>query len=81
MPQIPEKILCAAIWVDTGKEEDGARSKGYPVNGLVFCGLRHGDCIKLVHAWWENLSKEEQTQIEAINPPHPNGRLSYSRYA
>jgi len=66
-----EFIVCAANYVDTGKEEPGAQSYGYPKTGLVFCGLRHGDCIKLIAAWWSGLSPEEQERIEAINERAP----------
>lgn len=40
---LSEKIICAAIWFDDGKE--------YPyqpkniVTGFVLCGLRHGNCF------------------------------------
>jgi len=65
-----ERILCAAIRVETGREEDGARSFGYPETGFVFCGLRHGDCIKVSHAWWARLSDEEREAVKAANGGH-----------
>ncbi len=38
---MPERILCAAIWVD-----DGESHPHQPVpTGVVFCGLRHNNCI------------------------------------
>ena len=51
-----ERILCAAIWVDTGKAEPPRRSYSYPKTGLVFGAYRHGDCFTAVHAWYAQLS-------------------------
>ena len=67
-----EFIVCAANYIDTGKVEVGAVSYGYPKTGLVFCGLRHGDCIKVAQAWWMLLDKEEQARIKSINERHPH---------
>ena len=52
----PEHIICAAIWVDTGKAWPPRRSCAYPETGLVFGAWRHGDCFTIVHAWYEQLS-------------------------
>lgn len=61
---IPEFILCAAVWVDTGKEEYPAKfSRNHPRTGLVFSGWRHGDCIGLAQAYGQKLSKEERERI------------------
>jgi hypothetical protein len=62
----PERILCAAIYVDTGKAEPPRRSYTYPKTGLVFPGWRHGDCFTLLGAWIQGLSEEEKARIEAI---------------
>lgn len=69
-----ERILCAAIYVDTGKAEPPRRSYGYPATGLVFAGWRHSDCFTLLDAWASRLSAEEKIQIEAIHPHQLNGR-------
>jgi len=45
-----EHILCAAIWVDTGKAEPPRRTYAYPTTGLLFCGFRHADCLVTVYA-------------------------------
>lgn len=50
-----ERVLCAAIWVDTGKEED-RRSYSYPKTGLVFGAWRHSDCFTTLNAWLAGLS-------------------------
>jgi len=42
-----EKILCAAIWYDDGKQHTHT-----PLNiktGFVICGWRHHNCIGLAH--------------------------------
>lgn len=58
-----ERILCAAIYVNTGKAEPPRRSYSYPPLGLVFSGWRHGDCFTTLNAWAEKLSPEERDQI------------------
>lgn len=58
-----EHILCAAIWVDTGKVEQPARSYGYPKTGLLFTGWRHPDCFVTLNAWASYLSKERRAEI------------------
>lgn len=43
---LPEHILCSAIWFN-----DGFRREHMPVNtpeGLVVCGLRHCNCIAIL---------------------------------
>ena len=68
-----EFIVCAANYIDTGKEEIGGASRGSPKTGLVFCGLRHGDCIKIAEAWWSLLDSGEQERIIAIDGRSPHG--------
>lgn len=46
-----ERILCAAIYVDTGLGEPARRSHSYPTTGLVFSGWRHSDCFITLNAW------------------------------
>lgn len=58
-----ERILCAAIFVETGSAEPPRRSYAYPSTGLVFCGWRHGDCFTTLHAWADLLSPEQRLQI------------------
>lgn len=67
----PEYILCAAIYVDTGKAEPPRRSYAYPATGLVFSAWRHGDCFTILEAWAERLSAEER---EAIGEEQLAGR-------
>lgn len=62
-----ERILCAAVWVDTGKAEPPRRSYAYPKTGLMFCGWRHGDCLCGVGAWWRLVDDVERERIEGIN--------------
>lgn len=50
-----ERILCAAIWVDTGKAEPPRASYAYPATGLLFTGFRHGDCFTTLCAWADRL--------------------------
>ena len=59
----PEFILCAAIYVDTGKAEPARRSYAYPATGLVFSAWRHGDCFTTMMAWAERLTPEERAAI------------------
>lgn len=58
-----ERILCAAIYVDTGKVEPPRRSYSYPATGLVFAGWRHGDCFTTLNAWAEHLTPEERATV------------------
>ncbi len=58
-----ERILCAAIWVDTGEAEPPRRSYSYPKTGLVFCGWRHGDCFTTLNAWASGLAGGERQRI------------------
>ena len=69
-----EHILCAAIYVDTGKAEPPRRSHNYPATGLVFLGWRHGDCFTTLHAWAGRLTDEEKASIEAIQEHQLHGR-------
>ena len=62
-----EHILCAAIYVDTGKAEPPRRSFTYPETGLVFAACRHGDCFTTMNAWADGLTDEEQEAIKAIS--------------
>jgi len=61
-----ERILCAAIWVDTGRAEPARRSYAYPKTGLLFCGWRHSDCflpieVYAVSLWpWQRWMLREQ---------------------
>lgn len=53
-----ERILCAAIWVDDGKEY-----VHQPINittGMVFCGWRHSNCFVLLNAAFPKGSVDEQ---------------------
>ena len=59
----PEYVLCAAIWVDTGKAEPPRRSYSYPETGLLFCGWRHADCFVAIHAWANLLPAEERERL------------------
>lgn len=47
----PETILCAAVWVDTDKAWPPRRTYAYPKTGILFCGLRHPDCLVARQAW------------------------------
>lgn len=58
-----ERVLCAAIWVDTGEAEPPRRSHSYPATGLLFCGWRHADCFTTLNAWAARLSTEERSRI------------------
>lgn len=58
-----ERVLCAAIWVDTGEAEPPRRSYAYPATGLVFCGWRHSDCFTTLNAWSDRLTPEERARI------------------
>jgi hypothetical protein len=72
--QEPERILAAAIYVDTGKAEPSRSSYAYPETGLVFAGWRHGECFMLLHAWSARLWFWERWAIERIQPYQLRGR-------
>ena len=58
-----EYILCAAIWVDTGKADPPRRTYSYPKTGIVFCGWRHCDCFVALEAWAQRLTAEERMRV------------------
>lgn len=58
-----ERILCAAIWVDTGEADPPRRTYAYPKTGIMFCGWRHCDCFVPLTAWASRLSPEERARI------------------
>lgn len=63
----PERIICAAVFVETGEAHPPRMSYGYPKTGLVFAGWRHGDCMMLASAWWELQSDEERGRLRVVN--------------
>jgi len=73
-PSKPDEwILCASIYVDTGKADPPRRSFMYPATGLLFSGWRHGDCLMQLSEWRERLTDEEIETIERIHPGQING--------
>lgn len=64
VPSPRERILCAAIYVDTGEAKPARRSYTYPRTGLVFSGWRHADCFVTLQAWADRLTDEERAQID-----------------
>lgn len=64
-PKNLERILCAAIYVNDGKEYSRT-SHNYPTTGLLFCGLRHSDCFTSLHAWADRLTDREKQTIHDI---------------
>jgi hypothetical protein len=70
----PERVLCAAIYVDTGKAEPPRRSYAYPATGLVFAGWRHSDCFTLMNDWANHLTEKEKAAIEAVQEYQLHGR-------
>ena len=70
----PEYILCAAIYVDTGKPEPARRSYAYPKTGLLFTGWRHGDCFTSLNAWGDLLSEDAKAEVDAIQEAQFHGR-------
>lgn len=64
-PSRQERILCAAIYVDTGEAKPPRRSHTYPATGLVFAGWRHPDCFTTLNAWADRLTDEERARIGA----------------
>lgn len=77
----PERVLCAAIYVDTGKPEE-RRSHAYPATGLVFSGWRHGDCFTTMNAWAAGLTPEEREAVgeEQLHGRHQGFITSKGRY-
>ena len=69
-----EKILCAAIYVDTGKEEAERRYDNYPQTGKIFLGYRHADCLISLNAWKENLTQKEADILNGIDSAGLRGR-------
>lgn len=59
---LPEFILCAAVYVDDGKDHK-PRSYAHPKTGIVFCGWRHGDCFVPLQAWADLLPPAEREAI------------------
>lgn len=58
-----ERVICAAIWVDDGRDDHDRASRTYPTTGLVFAGWRHADCYTTLNAWAERLTPEERKTI------------------
>lgn len=81
-PDVAERILCAAIYVDTGEEDPPRRSYAYPKTGIVFCGWRHGDCFVPLTAWAQHLTPEERARIgeEQIGGRHQGFLTSRGRF-
>ena len=77
-----ERVLCAAIFVDTFEAEPPRRSYTYPSTGLLFCGWRHADCFVTLHAWAANLAAEERLRIgeEQIAGRHQGFLTSRGRF-
>ena len=69
-----ERILCAAVYVDTGKQESPHQSCAYPKTGLVFPGWRHNDCLILMEIWAAHLSDEERKVVEDIDEDALHGK-------
>ena len=65
---LPERILCAAIYVDTGKPARAKASHNYPETGQLFCGWRHGDCFTSLYAWSDRLWFWERWAIDRVQP-------------
>lgn len=64
---IMEKIICSALYVNTGKPSPARRSYNYPQTGLVFAGWRHSDCFVTFEAWRESLDFEIMNEIREID--------------
>lgn len=77
-----ERILCAAIYVDTGKVEPPRASYAYPATGIMFCAWRHGDCFVSMTAWSDLLTPEEAGRIgeEQLRGLHQGFLTSRGRY-
>lgn len=78
----PEYVLCAAIWIDTGKAEPERRSYTYPATGIVFGGWRHSDCYVAVNAWVARLTDTEREIIgeEGLHGRHQGFITSIGRF-
>lgn len=78
----PERILCAAIYVDTGKADPPRRSCAYPATGLVFAAWRHGDCFTILEAWADRLTPEEREAVgeEQLAGQHQGFLTSTGRF-
>lgn len=59
----PERILCAALHVDTGKDTPARRTYNYPKTGLLFAGHRHPDCFTTLDAYLELLPGAEAERL------------------
>lgn len=59
-----ENIRCAAIYVDTGEADPPRASYAYPKTGLLFTGLRHGDCFTTLVAWERGLTEEQRSKFD-----------------
>lgn len=79
---VDERILCAAIWVDTGKADPPRRSYNYPATGILFCGWRHADCFLPLEAWARRLTAEERVAIgeEQLAGRHQGFLTSLGRF-
>ncbi len=77
-----ERILCAAIYVDTGEADPPRRTYSYPRTGIVFCGWRHCDCFVPLTAWAQRLTTEERARIgeEHLAGRHQGFLTSRGRY-
>ena len=62
----PERLLCAAIFVETGEDEPPRMSYTYPPTGLLFCGWRHGDCFTSLVAWKRGLWWWERRRLAKL---------------
>jgi len=72
--EVPEHILCAAIYVDTGRAEPPRSSYSYPETGIVFGGYRHGECFMLLHLWRKSLWFWDRWRIERIQKYQLRGK-------
>jgi hypothetical protein len=77
-----ERILCAAIWYDDGKEY-----RFQPVNiksGIVVSGLRHPHCKIILNSWlypnWQNDELEEQIKNDVNNKEEQGFITSKQRF-
>jgi hypothetical protein len=63
-----ERIICAAVYINTYKQESGYRPHNYPKFGLVFAGPDHACCLTLIQAWKKGLPEETIKKINKKNP-------------
>ena len=70
-----EKILCAAIFVETRKADPPRRSFTYPATGLMFCGWRHGDCFTTLNVWKKGLWWWERWRLRKFAEGNLDGRF------